>query len=81
MKKDEKIFFLLCVKWANPGNKLLPRVIIDILYDCGLMHYKRGLYLLRKWAGLGFYEYGVSIDLGWFLFDKLPQRYAQLLDV
>ena len=80
MKDDEKMFFRLCVKWCDYRTGIFPRLIVGILCDCGLMHYKRCLYLLGKWAGLGFYEYGVSILGGWFIFDKLPQRYAQLLD-
>lgn len=27
---------------------------------------KRAHYLLNKWATRGWYDYGVSLDLGWF---------------
>jgi hypothetical protein len=33
------------------------------------MNYKRAWYVLGKWADKGWYEYGVSLDLGW-LTDK-----------
>jgi hypothetical protein len=29
------------------------------------MHYKRAWYLLEKWSNKGWYEYGVTLDLGW----------------
>jgi hypothetical protein len=29
------------------------------------MPYKRVCYLCEKWAGKGWYDYGVSVDLGW----------------
>lgn len=33
------------------------------------MHHKRAWYLLEKWCGKDWYEYGVTLDLGW-LTDK-----------
>ena len=29
------------------------------------MHYKRSWYLLGKWSDKGWYDYGVTLDLGW----------------
>ena len=31
------------------------------------MHHKRLWAICEKWARKGFYEYGVSCDLGWFI--------------
>ena len=81
MKENEKLFFRLCVKYGL--RSVCPvriREIIGILYHSGVMHYKRCWYLLEKWAGLGFYEWGVAMDLGWLMLEKLPQRYALLLE-
>lgn len=36
----------------------------DIIQQSG-MPPKRAYYILRKWAKLGFYSYGVCLDLGW----------------
>lgn len=30
-----------------------------------IMPYKRVLFLLEKWTDKGWYDYGVSLDLGW----------------
>lgn len=81
MKDDEKLFFRICVKYRN--REVAPvriREIVNILYDAGVMHYKRCWYLLRKWDKLGFYSYGVTEDLGWFYIDQFPDRYADLLE-
>ena len=81
MKDDEKLFFRICVKYRT--RQVAPvriREIINILYDAGVMHYKRCWWLIRKWGYFGFYTYGVTEDLGWLELDKLPERYAKLLE-
>lgn len=81
MKDDEKLFFRICVTYRYREIRPVQiRDIINILYDAGVMHYKRCWYLLDKWDGLGFYDYGVAADLGWFVMDKLPERYAALIE-
>lgn len=80
MKDDEKLFFRLCVTYRGRAIRVVEiRDIIHILYDAGVMHYKRCWYLLRKWEKLGFYNYGVAEDLGWIEIKLLPERYADLL--
>lgn len=80
MKDDEKMFFKICVTYRHRViSPVRIREIINILYDAGVMHYKRCWYLLRKWGNQGFYEYGVTEDLGWFVMDKLPDRYVALI--
>lgn len=80
MKDDEKLFFRICVTYRHRAiSPVRIREIVNILYDAGVMHYKRCWYLLRKWGNLGFYDYGVTEDLGWFNMDRLPDRYATLL--
>lgn len=81
MKDDEKLFFILCVKYScRQVGKVRVREIIGILHACHFIHYKRCWYLLQKWSGLGFYEWGVTMDLGWFDLNNLPERYAALLE-
>lgn len=82
MKEDEKLFFRLCVKYAlaKVGTVRI-REIIGILHNAGAVHYKRCWYLLEKWERLGFYNYGVTSDLGWIEMEKLPQRYRNILEV
>ena len=82
MKEDEKLFFRICVKYSGKvigGIRI--REIIGILYHAGVLHYKRCWYLLEKWERLGFYNYGVTQDLGWIELDNLPERYAALLEM
>ena len=82
MKDDEKLFFLICVKYSlSMVGAVRIREIIGILHDAGMIHYKRCWYLLDKWEKLGFYNYGVTSDLGWIEIDNLPERYAALLEV
>lgn len=77
MKVDEIAFFFYCycmrMLYGFPV-----REIIDICSEA--IPRKRCLYLLKKWANLGFYEYGVSLDLGWFEYYHMPDRYKKLLE-
>ena len=85
MKDDEIKFFLTVAKYGktvSDGSTYVStginiRDIIDLLSE--FIHHKRCLYLLQKWAKLGFYNYGVTLDLGWLKLDKLPERYKVLL--
>lgn len=78
MKEDEKRFlidvYLKCEeKKVRPENirdilegfkdKMTPRKIINA--PDFYMHYKRAWYLLDKWACKRWYEWGVTMDLGW----------------
>lgn len=75
MKDDEIRFFRTCWRLRHPD-----RFVRDIIYVVrDFIHQKRCWYLLEKWSNLGFYDYGVALDLGWFYPDKLPERYAALV--
>jgi hypothetical protein len=87
MKDDEKLFFRVCyevgriidgadISWYYTD----PRDVIFVMEQCGAIHHKRAWYLLKKWSGLGFYDYGTTLDLGWFYSDRLPERYKVLVE-
>lgn len=46
-------------------RRVTPRQLIEGLWASYGVHSKRAHYLLSKWAGRGWYEYGVCLDLGW----------------
>ena len=75
MKEDEKKFFITCYRCREAGHSI--RLIINILGE--FINYKRCWYLLGKWSRFGFYNYGVTLDLGWFELDKMPERYLKLI--
>lgn len=75
MKLDEINFFKTCYKYRMNGVSI--RGIINILKF--FINYKRCWYLLKKWSRLGFYNYGVTLDLGWFELENMPLRYVNLL--
>lgn len=77
MKEDEKKFFITCYYFRNKGIDI--RTIINILSE--FINYKRCWYLLEKWSNIGFYNYGVTLDLGWFETDEMPERYLDLLGI
>ena len=38
------------------------------------------MYYVEKWSNRGFYDYGVTLDLGWFYTDKLSGEYKKVYD-
>lgn len=38
------------------------------------------MYYVEKWSLKGFYEYGVTLDLGWFYVDKLAGEYKKIYE-
>jgi hypothetical protein len=68
VKADEKRLFD-----AMAAGLILPRDERPTPRDIGErvgMHPKRVQSICAKWARKGFYEYGVSADLGWLVEDK-----------
>jgi len=67
IKKDEQWFFNLVKKRVGVaggiGRLTDAREIINT--PKFPIHYKRAWYLLEKWTCRGWYEYGVTLDLGW----------------
>lgn len=84
MKPLEIIFFMACVNEQRRINsskheEFTPRAIGNIFSRLGFS-YKQLCYYLRKWCGKGFYDYGVTLDLGWFDFGKLTGAYKRIYD-
>lgn len=81
MKPDEIKFFIAMVGYGRilgTRNDGIPtRCIMGILSN--YIPWKRMDYYLEKWTGLGFYNYGVSLETGWLELDNLPERYKELL--
>ena len=74
MKEHERIFFALCY---NFRHTLRPRDIVIALADT--IPHKRCWYYLEKWLEKDFYNYGVTLDLGWFELDKIPHAYKEII--
>lgn len=75
MKEHEQVFFALCYKLRHV---LKPRDIVIALADT--IPHKRCWYYLEKWLDKGFYDYGVTLDLGWFYLDKIPPEYLKVIN-
>lgn len=57
MKEDERHFLLDLYTRAKPR---------DLINSSDFyMNHKRAWYLLDKWSNKGWYDYGVTLDLGW----------------
>lgn len=86
MKPLERIFFQAC--WKNcthidengvhRGGKFLYD-IVRIFTSIGFPQ-KKLYYYVGKWADLDFYNYGVSIRVGWFEDEKLTGEYKALAE-
>jgi hypothetical protein len=74
MKEQERIFFSICYGLRDVYR---PREVVNLLADT--IPHKRCWYYLEKWTNQGFYDYGVTLDLGWFCPEKLPERYRQIV--
>lgn len=68
MKDDERKFLKLifdkCACRYDEHNQdgVSPRDVVNSGIE---INYKRCWYLLEKWCGKDWYEYGVTLDLGW----------------
>lgn len=84
MKPLEQIFFRACVneqkrKLHAKDMEFSVRAIGNIFERLGFS-YKQLMYYVEKWSDKGFYNYGVSLDLGWFEFNKLTGEYKQIYE-
>lgn len=79
MKPLERIFFMACVNeqkrtFGLKDKEFTVRDIANIFERLGFS-YKQLMYYVQKWSDRGFYDYGTTLDLGWFCFDKLNGEY------
>ena len=58
VKGDEKRFLVSLYRSTETPRKLINAPGFT-------MHHKRAWYLLEKWCIKDWYEYGVTLDLGW----------------
>ncbi len=58
MKLDEKVFLLALHSHGETPRELIYSGTVAI-------NHKRAKYLLEKWCDKGWYDYGVTLDLGW----------------
>ena len=84
MKPLERIFFEAClheqlISYDLSRREFSVRVIGNIFSRLGFP-YKQLMYYVEKWSLKGFYEYGVTLDLGWFYVDKLAGEYKEIYD-
>lgn len=63
MIKTDEIAFYDFARTARAQGEMLRDIINRP--DCPVPH-KRAWYLLSKWNARGWYEYGVTLDLGFF---------------
>lgn len=66
-------------KLPSSNRELSIRAIGNIFESLGFS-YKQLMYYVRKWSDRGFYDYGTTLDLGWFEFDKLTGEYKRIYD-
>ena len=66
-------------KLRSSDRELSIRTIGNIFERLGFS-YKQLMYYVRKWCDKGFYDYVVTLDLGWLEFDKLTGEYKQIYD-
>lgn len=83
MKPDEREFLITYYQLNYPDyirdkRRVTPREIINLPMFKHFMHYKRAWYLLDKWSSKGWYDWGVTLDLGW-LTDEGIAKVKELL--
>ena len=84
MKPLEEIFFRDCVNEQKRTFRLSDRELdirtIGNIFERLGFSYKQLMYYVEKWSNRGFYDYGVTLDLGLFEFDKLTGEYERIYD-
>ena len=88
MKTLERQFFRYCMKqtdyYLSNRDQIITRMSIrDIANDFCIKKkcsYKQLMYYINKWVSYGMYDYGVSLDLGWFnSVQRFPFHYFEII--
>lgn len=86
MKPLGRIFFIACINEQRRvydldliQREFSIRVIINIFSRLSFSH-KQLMYYIKKWNMRGFYDYGVTLDLGWLEFEKLYGEYKAIYE-
>lgn len=74
MNPREKCFFKVCLALTEKRIYTIREVMG--MFD-GVIPERQMLYYLKKWAKIGFYDYGTTIDLGWIIGRNVPSRYFE----
>ena len=82
MKPLERIFFMACVNEQKRVLDISKREFsvrnIGNIFERFGFSYKQLMYYVQKWSNNGFYDYGTTLDLGWFDFEKLNGEYLAI---
>ena len=63
--------------WIPGQRRILCGVHMrDLIRDQKIVHPNRAWYLLEKWGGRGWYDWGVSIAAGWFT-ENAPRKLGE----
>lgn len=76
MKPLERVFFMACIM---KSKEMSVRKIIKTFCTLGFSE-NQLLYYVNKWNNRGFYNYGVTIDLGWFEPENFIGEYKVIYD-
>lgn len=77
MKPLERIFFVACINTIS--ENIYMHHMVKMFGAFGFSEKQLYRYV-EKWDDKGFYDYGVSMRVGWFEFDKLVGEYKVLYD-
>ena len=75
MKPLERIFFKACLMKGDKSIRDICHVFSDLGFPIKILWR-----YIEKWNNIGFYDYGVTMDMGWFYIDKLPIEYAKMYE-
>lgn len=67
MRQNQELMFFQLIGYLGKNNFSV-RDIINITH----IPKKRACYILQKWVDKGWYDYGVSLDLGWLRINQMP---------
>ncbi len=70
LRYSQEVMLFNMIKLLRNENKGIS--VRDIINNYCKIPLKREIYILNKWADKGWYDYGVSLDLGWLTVKEYP---------